>query len=328
MKLLRYTLYVFAGLLLLASAAFGFLYFHTPNTAPARTITVRMERDRIERGRYLFRLGDCDGCHSERDFSRFGGPVVETGRGRGNVLPFNDLPGRIVAANITPDVETGIGSWTDGEKIRAIREGVDRDGHALFPMMPYGFYRYMSDDDVECLVAYLNSLKPVKNALPRTEVRFPVSMLMKFAPEPAGPVKAPDRRNPRVYGEYLVTVAGCMDCHTPFEKGKLDLTMKFAGGRAFEASGLKVVSANITPHAETGIGKWDFARFQQRFRAYQPYVHEGSPKVGPEKFTVMPWLNLSQLPDEDLAAIFEYLNSQTPVDHLVEKAKFQRASLE
>ncbi len=321
MKLLRYTLFVLAGLLVLASAAFGYLYFRTPNSAPPLSIKVDMSPARVERGRYIYRLADCDGCHSERDFTRFNGPVVESGRGRGNVLPFKDLPGRVVASNITPDPETGIGAWTDGEKIRAIREGIGRDGRALFPMMPYQGFRYMSDDDVQCLVAYLNTLPPVRNVLPKTELPLPVAMMIKFTPEPAGKVGARDRRATRVYGEYLATLGGCMDCHTPFEKGRLDLGMKFAGGRKFEVPGMSVVSANITPHEDTGIGKWDFARFQQRFRAYRPYVDQGSPKAGPERFTIMPWLNLSQLPDEDLQAIFEYLNSLTPIEHAVEKAK-------
>ena len=69
--------------------------------------------------------------------------------------------------NITPDRETGIGTWTDGEKIRAIREGIHKDGSALFPMMPYAEYRNMSDDDVQSLVAYLNSLPPVRHESPR-----------------------------------------------------------------------------------------------------------------------------------------------------------------
>jgi len=89
------------------------------------------------------------------------------------------MPGMVVAANITPDRETGIGGWTDGEKIRAIREGVDRDGRVLFPMMPYGNYRLMSDEDVYAVVAYINSLPAVRNPLPATAIKFPVSLLIK-----------------------------------------------------------------------------------------------------------------------------------------------------
>ena len=132
---------ILGGIALLALAAgalgYGYLSLRQPATAPPLAIKVEMTPERIERGRYLFQyVADCDGCHSERDFSRFGGPIVESGRGKGGLFPPElGLPGTIAAANITPDQETGIGAWTDGEKIRAIREGVDRDGRTLFPMM-------------------------------------------------------------------------------------------------------------------------------------------------------------------------------------------------
>lgn len=84
------------------------------------------------------------------------------------------------------DRDTGIGSWTDGEKIRAIRGGVDKDGNALFPMMPYSGYRPMSDGDVQALVAYLDTLPPVANPLPKSKLAFPVSRMIKFAPQRIG----------------------------------------------------------------------------------------------------------------------------------------------
>jgi hypothetical protein len=116
--------------------------------------------ERLARGKYIFMLADCEGCHSQRDFSLFGGPTVPGRVGAGSVFPKEmGLPGLVAAPNITPDVETGIGAWTDAEKIRAIREGIDRDGRPLFPMMPYERYRNMSDDDVHALVAYLDSLQ-------------------------------------------------------------------------------------------------------------------------------------------------------------------------
>src|SRR5262249_38728318 len=158
------------------------------------------------RGRYLFEnLCDSDGCHSQRDFTRFGAPVIVPGRGQGFEFPTElGLPGRVNASNITPDRETGIGNWTDGEKIRAIREGVDREGRTLFPMMPYPSYRYMSDEDVESLVVYLNALPPVRHAVPPTQVKFPVNLFIKGVPQPAGSVRPPNRSDRMKYGEYLV----------------------------------------------------------------------------------------------------------------------------
>ena len=87
-------------------------------------------------------------------------------------------PGIVAPTNITLDKETGIGNWTDGEKIRAIREGISRDGTALFPMMGYERFRYMSDEDVHSLVAYLNTLTPVRNPVRgRPPWRLPIRSL-------------------------------------------------------------------------------------------------------------------------------------------------------
>ena len=136
-------------LVLIVLAVFGYFYFRGPQMAPAKNIVVDKSPERVARGKYIFtRLSYCDDCHSEQDFSRLARPVDEKTRGYGKLMADKDLPGEIYAANITPDMETGIGSWTDGEKIRAIREGVDKDGRTLFPIMPYQFYRYMSDEEI------------------------------------------------------------------------------------------------------------------------------------------------------------------------------------
>src|SRR5262252_688689 len=162
-----------AAVMITAVGGFSYLYLRTPAMVPPSNITMDITPARLERGKYLFNLADCDGCHSQRDFSRFGGPVVEGGCGRGNVFPPElGLPGMVAPRNITPDRETGIGSWTDGEKIRAIREGISRDGTPLFPMMGYQRFRHMSDEDVYSLVAYMNTLVPVKNAVPRSKIEF------------------------------------------------------------------------------------------------------------------------------------------------------------
>src|SRR5579871_523337 len=236
------------AILVTAGGAAAYLSLRRPAMAPPPDLRVQATPERLARGKYLFNLADCDGCYSERDFSRFGGPVTPGRRGAGTIFPAAlGLPGLVAPANITPDRETGIGRWTDGEKIRAIREGVDRNGRALFPMMPYENFRHMSDDDALSLVAYLDSLPPVKHAVPPTKLKFPVSLLIKSAPRPVSNVPPPDRGNKLTYGQYLVTVAGCMECHTP----------TLSGGRKFQvAPGVLVVSANISPDLHTGIGGW------------------------------------------------------------------------
>jgi hypothetical protein len=107
-----------------------------------------------------------------------GGAAV---RRSGEVLPYAGLPGRIVAPNLTPDPETGAGSWTADQLARAIREGVGHDGRALFPIMPYQHYRDMSDEDLASVVVYLRSLPAVHNQLPAPQVRGQNVSGMDFA---------------------------------------------------------------------------------------------------------------------------------------------------
>ena len=196
------------------------------------------------------------GATPRHDDDRYDDPVREGRRAVGRPFPDPAVPGRVIVPNITPDRETGLGNWTDGEKIRAIREGISRDGRVLFPLMPYSKFRYMSDEDVQSLIAYLNTLPPVRNELAKTKINFPVSMFIRTAPLPVtGEVKTPDHSNKMLYGEYLVTLGSCETCHTQAERGEIDTSKRFAGGRRFGVGNLVVVSANITPDRQSGIGR-------------------------------------------------------------------------
>ena len=217
----------------------------------------------------------------------------------------------IGSANITPDPVTGIGAWPDGQKIRAIRDGIGRDGRSLNRLIPYNRFRHMSDEDAYCLAAYLNTLTPVTHSVSRAKVSFAASLLAREPARPPGSVPEPDRRNVLEYGGYLATLGGCRDCHTagrrsPFGK------VRFGGGRRFHLAGGTVVSSNITPDPHTGIGRWSEQDWLERVYQYREYAERGSPKVGPENLTVMPWLELSQLQADDLKAIFAYLRTQKP----------------
>ncbi len=300
---------------------FAYFYFRSPAMQPPINIAVDKSPERVERGKYIFtRISDCDFCHSEQDPTRLALPIIESTRGQGKLMPDTDLPGQIYAANITPDVETGIGSWTDGEKIRAIREGVDKNGRALFPIMPYQFYRYMSDEDVQAVVAFLDTIPPIKHQNPPTKVNFPDSMWMKGDPRPVTePRKMPDRNNKLLYGEYLATIAHCEVCHTPFPGLKEDYSLRFAGGRHFITPAGDVYSANITPDRATGIGDWDVDRFKKRLKVYLQYeTTDGPPLVGPDRFTMMPYQAFAHLADYDMEAIYGYLMTRTPINHKVD----------
>src|SRR5690606_18276139 len=106
-------------------------------------------------------------------------------KGAGWLMETQEGFGSVVAPNITPDVETGIGGWTDDEVARAIREGVSRDGSALFPIMPYQSFRHMSDEDLASVIVYLrNGVAPVRNAVPRSSFVFPLNRIVNTMPVP------------------------------------------------------------------------------------------------------------------------------------------------
>jgi hypothetical protein len=318
----RIVLSLLAVLILVAAAGFTYLSLKKPASAPPSALRVEATPLRLARGRYIYEaLGDCDGCHAQRDFSRFNGPVAAGRHGSGAELSsfLIGMPGTVVAPNLTPDPETGLGAWTDGEKLRAIREGIGRDGRALFPMMPYAGFRNMSDEDAQCLIAYLDSLPPIRNPLPPTKLSFPVGLMIKGVPQPVGSVPPLDRFERVRYGESLVAIASCGDCHTPMVRGQPVESKRFAGGRKFESKYGTVYTANITPDVETGIGKWDEEFFLKKFYDYKPYADHGPPPVsGPEQFTVMPWLAFTQLTREDLGAIYAYLRTIQPIRNAIE----------
>jgi mono/diheme cytochrome c family protein len=157
--------------------------------------------------------------------------------------------GKVFAKNITPDVVTGIGGWSDQEIIDAIRLGKRPDGTQLFPVMPYPTFSNMSDEDVQNLVAFLRTVPDIENAVPAGELNVPVP---PFAPRAPAPAKAPTEGVER--GAYIANaIAHCSDCHTPMNPdGSPDMTKFLAGGFNPDIG----VAANITPDDETGIGKW------------------------------------------------------------------------
>jgi mono/diheme cytochrome c family protein len=291
----------------LALGWFFYLLLRSPSSAPAVTITVEPSQAKIERGKYLFEaVCACGSCHSERDYKRFGAPINSKGIGKGQEMPFNGLPGTITAGNLTMDKETGLGNWTDGEKIRAIREGVNKDGRALYPLMPYQYYRYMSDEDAQAIVAYMNSLPPVKNLLTPTHITFPTSMWIKGLPSPVFHVAPADPDGGEAYGEYLTRLGACESCHTPNKSFQPDLNMRFAGGRDLDAFYGVSTSANITSDSRTGIGSWTFLQFEKRMTDFRNYA-DSPPEISSKDFTLMPWESYSRMNDHDLEAMFLYL---------------------
>jgi mono/diheme cytochrome c family protein len=230
----------------------------------------------------------------------------------GKIFPIPGFPGTLVAPNITPDPETGVGSWTDDQLTRAIREGISHDGHTLFPMMPYSHFRRMSDEDLASVVVYLRSLPPVRNTLPPTKVDFPVKYLIRSVPEPVPGAVQADLSTAVSRGKYLVDMALCSACHTVTKRGQPVAGMEFAGGEIFDLPSGKIASANITPDA-TGIGNYTEETFMKAIRT--GYV--GTRQLN----TFMPWQFYSGQTDEDIKAMYAYLRTLPPASHRVDNSK-------
>jgi mono/diheme cytochrome c family protein len=120
------------------------------------------------------------------------------------------------------------------------------------------------------------------------------------------------------HGEYLVTMAGCIECHTQEENGQIQKDKRFSGGREFRLGPYVVVSSNITTDAETGIGAWSEERFLGKFLNYRGFAEGTPPAASQANFTLMPWLGLSRLEEEDLRAIYAYLRTLPAMSNKVE----------
>jgi mono/diheme cytochrome c family protein len=176
--------------------------------------------ERLKRGEYLSEhVAGCTYCHTPQEEGPNGPELVRGQKGGGQFFNMPGFPGTVVAPNITPDRETGIGNFTDDQLARAIREGISHDGQTLFPMMPYVRFRRMSDEDLASVIVYLRTLPPIRNALPHSDIHFPVKYLIRGVPEPVREAVQADLSTPTSRGEYLVNLSSCLDCHTPRKLG-------------------------------------------------------------------------------------------------------------
>ena len=303
--------------LALAAGVLIWLSLKKPASRPASAEKIEATPERLTRGKYLVEnVASCLDCHSDHT-NGYAFPIKPGSEGQGGYIFDKQIgfPGVVAAQNITSDVETGLGNWTDGEILRATREGIDRNGDALFPMMPYEHYRLMSDEDAKSVVVYLRTLKPIRNQVPAKHLDFPVNFIAKFIPQPlSGPVTAPDPKTAHLeYGRYLARIGGCYECHTPHDDhNALVEARPFAGGWEMRGPWGRVFTANITPAPHTFMGQATKEQFIGRFRAFSAFDASNSPAAPKGANTVMPWLAFAHMTDEDLGAIFDYLKTVKP----------------
>jgi mono/diheme cytochrome c family protein len=312
--LVRIVGYGFLVILLLAALAITFTVGWRPVIgAKKRALTPRkfeVTPARMQRGDYLVHaVMHCMGCHSKHD-DKANPPVLAAKEGSGQVL-FEQGNLRLVASNITSDLETGIGKWSDDAIARAIREGIAADGSTLFPVMPYEHFRDLSDEDLASIVVFLRSVPPAHSDLPANKIPFLFTRLVQTAPKPVTePMPEPDRSTPAKYGAYLVRMATCSDCHTPLNPKFQPIPgLTMAGGNPMEEG---VNSANITPDS-SGIGYYDEALFVQTMRT-------GSVRAR-NLNSAMLWWVFRNMTDDDLKAMFAYLRTLKPVHHLVDNTE-------
>ncbi len=266
--------------------------------------------NQIERGRYLTIVGDCAACHtlpgSGHDFS--GGRSIET--------PF----GNLVAPNITPDPQTGIGAWTDDEFVNSLTKGTGRNGMRLYPAMPYTYFTKVTRDDALAIRAYLATVPAVRNPVRSNQLPFPLNIrqgmmvwdFLFFSPAPFTPLA--DKSAEWNRGAYLVEGLGhCGMCHTPKNFLGGDKTSARFQGYALQGW----FAPNITDDKRLGLGGWSVDDIVTYLKTGH---NRTSAATGPMSETLH--LSTSAMTDADLHAMAVYLkdqpgqtepSSQTPV---------------
>ena len=263
--------------------------------------TPAMAQTPAERGGYLVNtLMTCNNCHTP-----IGPQGPDFSKALSGGLTFDEPPFKVTAANITPDPETGIGKWTDAQIKTLMRKGVRPDGTNVAPIMPTGFYEVLTEKDLDAIVAYLRTVKPVKNETPA-----PVSKMAfqrDIMPGGEKPMNESDLADPVKRGFYLATAAHCMECHTPMERGKHDFTKLGAGGMEFPGPWGKSVSRNITSSKEKGLGAWTDAEIKA---AITQGVHRDGSKLKPP----MGYPFYARMTPQDLDAVIAWLRTVPPVE--------------
>ncbi|WP_428485552.1 cytochrome c [Rhodopila sp.] len=267
--------------------------WHPAISRIARPDDSAFQPDRIARGAELAAIGDCAVCHTADGGRPYAG-------GRGIPTPF----GTVYATNITPDPRTGIGTWSEAAFRRAMRDGIDRAGRHLYPVLPYPHFTRASDADIAAMYAFLMTRAPVRQTPPRNRLPFPLNNrillagwnLLYLRPGPWQPDPAHDADWNR--GAYLVEAIGhCGACHTPHnalgaERGALAL----GGGEAehWYAPALQAASPARDPWTRDALATYLRTGFQAQHGA----------AAGPMTAVTE---ELAQVPEADIRAIARYI---------------------
>ena len=268
---------------------------HIKYDRPYPSITASTDSTVILRGKHLvFGAAHCADCHSKSNNDSLLSLGMDVPLSGGFVF---DLPiGKIYSRNITPDRETGIGKYTDGEIARALRYGVYPDGTVVFDFMPF---HNMSDEDMTAVISYLRVQKPVRHEVPENDLNLLGNAVKAFLVKPVGPDGEVPQRvisdSSAAYGKYLANnVANCGGCHTERDISGAFTGEPFAGGGEIEG----YFPPNLTTDSTARIFNWSQQNFLDRFRMGK--LISKSP---------MPWPSFKRMNDTELKAIYAYLKT-------------------
>jgi len=309
-KILKWTgmilLVVIAGISIIAASRQNLKY-----DAPYPDIRASADTAVIARGRHLYNVAHCVGCHSgpDRNIDSFDLTKEDLPLTGGRLF---DFPvGKLYAKNITPDKETGIGNLTDAEIARVLYHGVKPDGTVVYDFMPF---HNVSKEDMTAIISYLRVQKPVRYKVPEHNLNVLGNLVKAFMVKPVGPNgPIPDsvkKDSTAEYGKYLATyVADCKGCHTKRDISGAFVGEPFAGGVPMEENGLSPLTPpNLTPDPTGRIYEWTQEAFINRFRMGKVIPH--SP---------MHWTSFKGMDDDELKAIYKYLRTLKPVKIIEEK---------
>ncbi len=259
--------------------------------------TAQAQTDPVKRGDYLVNtIMTCGNCHTPK-----GPPAAVAGKDFSGGLTWDEPPFKVTAPNITQDKETGLGNWSDAEIIALMRTGKRPNGVQIAEVMPTAFYGIITDGDMKAIVAYLRTLKPVKNTVPAPIYK----MQIPHIPFPGSekPYTEAMMSDPVKKGFYLATIGHCMECHTPFGPRGKDFAADLGkGGMEFPGPWGTSVSRNITSGKTKGIGAWTDAEIKTAVT--QGKSKDGSPLKPPMGFGYY-----AHMTPADLDAVVAYLRT-------------------
>ncbi len=251
----------------------------------------------VKRGDYLVNgVLTCGNCHTPK------GPQGDiAAKAFSGGLSWDEPPFKVTAPNITQDKETGIGNYSNSDIEKVLRKGVKPDGTPVAMIMPSGFYEIMTDRDMNAVIAYLRTLKPLKNRVPDPVYKVPQGHPVP----PGGENKFTDDmlRDKVKLGFYLVTIGHCMECHTPLgPKGRDFVNDLGKGGFELKGPWGVSVSRNITSSKTKGIGDWTDAEIKRA-------IAQGIRKDGSKLKPPMAYHSYATMTDADLDAVIAYLRT-------------------